>query len=124
MVQASQRITRRRKKQRVGPKSLQLTAQVRDRRDGSAVLSLPRGILDSSPFRWGGRIWFHLDGAGVHVTSHPWGARQGRRRSARMRSSHAPLGVQLQICRDDSVMLGSWATRRNRASIGRRAGSG
>lgn len=124
MVQANQRITQRRKKRRVGPKPLQLTTQVRNRRDGSAVLSLPRGILDSSPFRWGGRIWFYLDGGGVHVTSHPWGARQGQRRSARLRSSHAPLEVQLQICRDDSVSLRSWATRRNRASVGRRTESG
>jgi hypothetical protein len=119
MVQANQRITRRRKARRVGPKSLQLTAQVRNRRDGSAVLSLPRGILDSSPFRWGGRIWFHLGDEGVHVTLYPWGAHQGRRRSARLRSSHAPLGVQLQICRDDCMSLRSWATRRSRASIGR-----
>lgn len=85
------RITVRNKQKRYGPKPVTYVAHVRQQPDGRMVVDLPDAVCTYLGVKIGARIWFYLDGNGVHLTERPWGPYGGRRQSVRVRKSSIPL---------------------------------
>jgi hypothetical protein len=78
---------------RCGPKPRTILTRLRMRRrpNHSMVLDIPGTATQSLGKGAGGRIWFYVEGNGLHITGHPWGPRAGRHGSTRIRTPHVSI---------------------------------
>ena len=87
----NRRVSLRRGPKRHRPKTTTILTRLRKRPDQSMVLDLPGVPWQSLGRGAGGRVWFYVQGNGLHITGHPWGPQAGRQGSTRIRTTHVSI---------------------------------
>lgn len=95
-----------RRKRRVGSQPVSWISYVQVRPDGSACVPLPHAVSVSLLLRRGQRVWWYRDKEGVRITIHPWGPRNTRRISNRVRLLHVPFRNQVRRARRQPIRPG------------------
>ena len=84
----NRRVSLRRRQKSQEPQPKAIPTRLRMRPDRSVVLDLPRMAKQSLGRGVGGRVWFYVEGHGLHITGHPWGPQAGRHGGRRIRATH------------------------------------
>jgi hypothetical protein len=87
----NRRVSLRRRQKRHEPKPGTVLARLRMRPDQSVELDLPGMANKSFGKGVGGRVWFYVEGNGLHITGRPWGPHAGRHGSTRIRATHVSI---------------------------------
>jgi hypothetical protein len=90
-VLVNRRVSLRRRRKRHEPKPGTVLARLRVRPDQSVELDLPGMAKQSLGKGVGCRVWFYVEGHGLHITGHPWGPHAGRHGSTRIRTTHVSI---------------------------------
>jgi hypothetical protein len=90
----NRRVSMRRRQKCHGPKPKATLTQLRMRPDQRIVLDLPGTASQLFGKAIGGRVWFYVEGIGLHITGHPWGPQAGRHGSTRIRMTHVSIRLR------------------------------
>jgi hypothetical protein len=107
-VLVTRRVSLRRRQRRNAPKPITILTRLRMRPDQSMVLDLPGLAKQSLGKGAGGRVWFYVEGEGLHITGHPLGPQAGRHGSSRRRVTHVSIRRGKRRGLDPPLMRNRW----------------